>query len=333
MSSRPFIVAELSANHLGGLERALRLIDAAKQAGADAVKFQTYRAAEMVGPPGYAIQDGPWAGRDLLSLYKEAETPRAWHQALFEYARSAGIEAFSTPFSRDDVDFLEEFDCPRYKIASFELVDLPLIRYAARTGKPLIMSTGMATREEIENAVAEAARTCDDITLLKCTSAYPATVADANLRTMIGMEEQFGCRFGLSDHTQGIAVPVAATVMGAAMIEKHLTLSRAEGGPDAAFSLEPAEFAIMVKACRESADALGVVKYGPAPTEMPQVGLRRSLYFSEDLEAGRMIRPTSVRTARPALGLPPAMIDSVIGAQLARPVKAGEPVTADCLKG
>jgi len=333
MSSRPFIVAELSANHLGGIERALRLIDAAKEAGADAVKFQTYRAAEMVGPTGYVIPDGPWAGRDLLSLYKEAETPRAWHQALFEYARSVGIEAFSTPFSRDDVDFLEEFDCPRYKIASFELVDLPLIRYAASKGKPLIMSTGMAEQLEISAAVVAAqVGGCNDITLLKCTSAYPAPASDANLATLISLRCAPGVvAVGLSDHTRGIAVAVSATVLGASMIEKHLTLRRSDGGPDAAFSLEPDEFASMVKACRESADAIGEVKYGPAPTEMPQVGLRRSLYFSEDLEAGRMIRATSVRTARPALGLPPAMIDSVVGSVLKRSVRAGDPVTINVL--
>lgn len=329
----PLIVAELSANHLGGLGRALKLINVAKQAGADAVKFQTYRAEEMVGPQGYVIPNGPWAGKDLLSLYRQAETPRSWHQMMFAVARNIGIEAFSTPFSRDDVDFLEEFDCSRYKIASFELVDLPLIRYAASKGKPLIMSTGMATQMEISEAVVHARDAgCRDITLLKCTSAYPAGAADANLATLISLRCAPGVTaVGLSDHTLGIAVPVAATALGASVIEKHLTLSRSDGGPDAAFSLEPDEFASMVKACRECADAIGEVRYGPAPAEMPQVALRRSLYFSEDLKAGEKIRKTSVRTARPALGLPPSRLDEVIGKALARSVRAGEPVTLDLL--
>lgn len=276
-SRRPFIVAELSANHLGSLDRALRIIRAAKDAGADAIKFQTYTVKGMVSDPDKVLSSGPWAGRSQGDLYAEAMTPRSWHQALFEYARSISIEPFSTPFTPDDVDFLEELDCPRYKIASFELTDLALIRYAASKGKPLIISTGMATREDITAAVLNALDAgCVDITLLKCTSAYPADVADANLATLASLRNA-PCisAVGLSDHTLGIAVPVAATALGAAMIEKHLTLSRDDGGPDAAFSLEPDEFAEMVKACRDAAAAIGEVRYGPTPSEASSLALRR----------------------------------------------------------
>lgn len=330
----PFIVAELSANHLGGLERALKLIDAAKDAGADAVKFQTYLAAEMVGPQGYTIPSGPWAGKDLLDLYKQAETPRRWHQALFAYAKSIGIEAFSTPFSADDVDFLEELDCPQYKIASFELVDLPLIRYVASKGKPMIMSTGMAMADEILDARQAATLAgCSDITLLKCTSGYPTPAAEVNLRAMVSMVGLNGWmgKVGLSDHTLGIAVPIAATVLGADMIEKHLTLSRADGGPDAAFSLEPHEFADMVRACREARESIGEVRYGPSPSERDQLSLRRSLYWAKDIKAGAVVQKSMVRTARPALGLHPGKLDQIEGMRLMRDVSAGQPVTVDCL--
>lgn len=275
-SMRPFIVAELSANHLGSLERALRIIDEAKRAGADAVKFQTFTVAGMVEDPKAVLTSGPWAGRSLGDLYAEAMTPRSWHQVLFAYARAIGIEPFSTPFTPDDVDFLEEFDCPRYKIASFELTDHALIRYAARTGKPLIMSTGMADRFEIAAAVGIATGAgCGDVTLLKCTSAYPAPPEEANLRTMVDMAGRYIVKTGLSDHTPGIGVAVAAAALGASVIEKHLTLSRADGGPDAAFSMEPDEFAQMVTECRRAAAAMGEIHYGPTDAEKPQLGLRR----------------------------------------------------------
>lgn len=328
----PFIVAELSANHLGSLERALKIIDAAKGAGADAVKFQCYRPDAMVADGGEVIAEGPWAGRRLGELYEEAQTPHRWFETLFAYARSADIEPFASVFSAEDIPMLEGLRCPRYKIASFELVDLPLIRAVARTGKPLILSTGMSSLEEIEEALFHAKQGgAQDITLLKCTSAYPATAADANLATMGHLRETFNRDVGLSDHTLGIAVPVSATMLGATMIEKHFTLRRSDGGPDAAFSLEPQEFSEMVKACREAAQAVGEVRYGPTEAELPQLALRRSLYFTEDLERGRMIRSVSVRTARPALGLPPSKLDQVVGSTLARAVKAGEPVTADTL--
>lgn len=276
MSSRPLIVAELSGNHLGSLDRALRIVKASKDAGADMIKFQTYTVKGMVDDPGQVLSSGPWAGRSLGDLYAEAMTPRSWHQTLFEYARSISIEPFSTPFAPDDVDFLEELGCTRYKIASFELTDHNLIRYAAKKGKPLIMSTGMATLEEISEAVL-AARLggCRDLTLLKCTSAYPAPPEDANLATMQDMERVFGVRVGLSDHTPGIGVAIAAAVRGAAMIEKHLTLARADGGPDAAFSMEPHEFAQMVGEIQSATVADGVVRYGPTHSEESQILLRR----------------------------------------------------------
>lgn len=329
----PFIVAEISANHLGSLERALKLIDAAKKAGADAVKFQCYSAQEMVANDGCLIQGGPWRGRGLADLYQEAQTPYHWFATMFAYARSISIEPFSSIFSASDISFLEDLRCPRYKIASFELVDLPLIRKVASVGKPMILSTGMSSLDEIEEAVFHAKQGgASDITLLKCTSAYPATAADANLATMRHLAETFDRRVGLSDHTLGIAVPVAAAALGASMIEKHLTFRRVEGGPDAAFSLEPDEFGAMVKACREAAQAIGEVRYGPSEAETPQLALRRSLYFTEDLERGRMVRRDSVRTARPALGLAPKFLDQVVGSTLARYVKAGEPVTQEALE-
>jgi len=271
------IVAELSANHLGHLDRALEIIEAAAAAGASAVKFQTF-TPEQMAEPGVVIQSGPWAGREALDLYREAHTPREWHGPLFARARELGIVAFSSVFHPDDVDFLETLGCPMYKIASFEINDLPLIRRAARTGKPVIISTGMASLEEIElaAAVVECAYSPrGHLTLLKCTSAYPARPNDAHLATMMDMRNRIGCEVGLSDHTLGIGVAVAAAALGATMIEKHLTLARSDGGPDAAFSMEPDEFVQMVTECRRAAEAVGEVCYGPSAAEAPYLGLRR----------------------------------------------------------
>lgn len=277
---KPFIVAELSANHLGSLDRALRLIDIAALAGADAVKLQLYDPDKMA-PSDLVIESGPWAGRNARELYREAMTPREWFLPLFDHARRSGIEAFSSVFDTGGLAFLESLGCPRYKIASFEIVDLALIGAAAATGKPLILSTGMASATEIFAAV-QAARSSSwhpNITLLKCTSAYPASLEDANLATMIDLEGRFHCDAGVSDHTLGITVPVVATAAGAVMIEKHLTLSRSDGGSDAAFSSEPHEFAAMVKACREAVQALGEVRYGPTESERPQLQLRGRTLF------------------------------------------------------
>lgn len=287
----PFIVAELSANHLGSFARAVALVEAAAEAGASAIKLQTYTPEQMC-EPDFVIASGPWAGRNLLDLYKACHTPRPWHAPLFARAKELGMEAFSSVFHPDDVDFLETLDCPRYKISSFELLDLPLIQHAAATKKPLILSTGMGTWEEIKDAAFSAfASGCRDLTLLKCVSGYPAEPSEMNLvclkrwhgsslDTLHFVLPENADRFidpkvGVSDHTLGLAVPVAATALGASMIEKHLTLSRADGGPDAAFSSEPHEFAAMVKACREAHAALGKVRYGPTPSEMSSLPLRR----------------------------------------------------------
>lgn len=327
----PFIVAELSANHQGLLQRALDLVAAAAAAGADAVKLQTFTPESMVADPDYVIPDGPWAGRRLIELYAEALTPREWHGPIFRHARALGLPAFSTPFSPDDADFLESIGCPIFKIASFELVDLPLIAHVAAKGKPVVLSTGMASIAEVEEAVSAAVGAgCTDLTVLKCTSAYPAPPAAANLVTMAHMAKRFGCKAGLSDHTLGIAVPVAATVMGAAMIEKHLTIRRADGGPDAGFSLEPHEFAQMVAACRAAAVAVGHVTYGPEPSEHPQLALRRSLWWTKDQAAGT--KATGIRTARPALGLHPRELTRITGQVLARDVRSGQPVQPEDLE-
>jgi N-acetylneuraminate synthase len=271
----PFIVAELGASHNGSFDRAMALVEAAAKAGASSIKLQTYTPEQMCDPE-IMIESGPWAGRNLLGLYKECHTPRSWHAPLFARAKELGMEAFSSVFHKDDVDFLETLGCPRYKISSFEILDIPLIRHAAATKKPLIISTGMATWEEISEAVI--AGGFFDLTLLKCTSAYPSSVEDANLlagRAMVNACVNPPMKWGLSDHTLGLTVPVAATALGASMIEKHLTLSRSDGGPDAAFSSEPYEFSAMVKACREAAAAIGEVHYGPTPSEMSSLPLRR----------------------------------------------------------
>lgn len=275
------IVAELSANHLGSLKRALAIVDEAAKAGADAVKLQTF-TPEQMAKSGTIIKSGTWSGFDALDLYTEAHTPRAWHGPLFERIRSHGLIAFSSVFHPDDVDFLETLDCPIYKISSFELTDHALIAHAASRGKPLIMSTGMATFEEI-CAAANAATGCEDLTLLKCTSAYPARAADANLAAGKHLSEHFqfgriahGTKWGLSDHSMGIGVAVGAAALGASVIEKHLTLRRADGGLDAGFSMEPAEFAQMVTECRRAAEAVGEIRYGPTASELAHVALRRT---------------------------------------------------------
>lgn len=329
---RPFIVAELSCNHLGSLDRALTLIDAAADAGADAVKLQTWNRESMVLDKTYVIPAGPWAGRNLSELYDEAWTPWDWHAKLFEHARHLNIEAFSSPFDHKALAFLEGLECPRYKVSSFEIVDLPLIEAIARTGKPIVISTGMATHSEIWDAVREVLathrHTARDLSLLKCTSAYPADASQANLRTMVEMSRAFGCAAGISDHTPGIGVAVAAAALGATIIEKHLTLLRSDGGPDAAFSMEPDEFKAMVTACRQAAAAIGDVKYGPTEAEMPQRALRRSLYAARAIEGGQIIGPEDVATARPAHGLPPSLMGSVVGARARYALAAGEPITS-----
>ena len=314
----PFIVAEISASHNGSLERALDTIQAAAEAGADGVKFQTFTPSNMA-IPGYRIEHGPWKGRDLVGLYKEAHTPAEWYIEMFSYAEELGLVPFSTPFDIEAVDFLEYLNCPLYKIASFELVDQDLISAVAATGKPMIMSTGMATRKEISQAVSIAEHSgCKSITLLHCVSEYPAPVENINLNTMLHLRT-LKCDVGLSDHTEGIITAVAATALGATVIEKHITLTK--DGLDSGFALLPGEFKEMVDGCRTAALAMGQVTYSDGKGE-----LRRSLYWDKDLPSGTRIERKHMKTARPALGLSPLDIHKVIGSTLKRDVKEDEPV-------
>lgn len=321
--NQPFIVAEMSANHNGSLDRALHLVEAAAIAGADAIKVQTWTSGTMC-VSDYRLDHGPWAGRLLRELYAEAHLPWEWHSFIFKHARKLGLIPFSAAFDIPSVDFLETLDVDRHKVASFELVDLPLIRHMATKRKPMILSTGMASFAEIEAAF----RTANEfigaprITLLKCTSAYPAEAADANLHSMHGIG---GGPFGLSDHTQGIGVAIAAVVRGATYIEKHLTLSRADGGLDAGFSLEPSEFQQMVTECRRAADAIGQFTYGPGPNE--SLDLRRSLWVAKPIRKGErsLVLGDNVVSARPALGMHCGA--DICNMVALRDLQPGEPLT------
>ena len=324
--SAPFIVAEASCNHLGSLDRALQLIDVAAWAGASAIKFQVWD--QMVVDRTWVIPDGTWKGRNLAELYQAAKTPWAWLPDLFSRARKKNITLFASVFDVPSLVHLETYGCPMYKISSFELVDLPLIRAVARTGKPMVLSTGMASDDEIFAAVGN---TPPLPTLLHCVSAYPSDPKNANLKRMAWLSGMFegDAPVGLSDHSLGIGVSVAAVALGATMIEKHLTLSRADGGPDSAFSMEPQEFKTLVEECRNAYAALQCPQNNDV--EAPQRVLRRSLWFSQGIPVGGVIRPECVVTARPADGLPPSQLDRVIGNHTTRMVKAGEPVTEDIL--
>lgn len=327
MVARPFIIAELSCNHLGSLDRAMRLVQAAADAGADAVKLQTWWQMAL---PGYVIESGPWAGRDLAALYDECATPWEWHKPIFDRCRELGMVGFSSVFDVESLEFLESLGCPIYKIASFEIIDLPLIRAVAATGKPMIISTGMATHDEIQDAATAAEGV--DLTLLRCVSAYPAPLSAANLWSMTALGT-FPCctAYGLSDHTLGTTAAIAAVALGATVIEKHLTLSRADGGPDASFSAEPDEFAAMVKACREAHQALGSVHYGPTEAERGSLQFRRGLWITRDVKAGDELTPDNVRSLRPALGLPPRELPNVMGKRLKVDVPRGTPLSWDML--
>ena len=329
----PYIIAELSANHNGSLQRALQTITAAQRCGADAVKLQTYTADTLTidcNNPYFRIGQGTiWEGRCLYDLYREAYTPWEWQPKLFELARELGMDCFSTPFDESAVDFLEDLDPPAYKVASFELVDLPLIEYVASKGRPIIMSTGMGTLSEIEEAVEVVKSAGVPLTLLKCTSAYPSPPEATNLRTIPHMAEAFGVPVGLSDHTLGTAVPVAAIALGACVIEKHFTLSRDDGGPDSAFSLEPDEFRAMVDAVRTAEQALGEVKYAVTEKETASRVFRRSLFVVQDLQAGDRITTENVRSIRPGHGLPPKYYDTLLGRSVTKSVKAGTPMSWD----
>jgi N-acetylneuraminate synthase len=333
----PYVIAELSGNHNGELARALRLVDVAKEAGADAVKLQTYTADTITidhNGPGFVIEGGLWHGRKLHELYQEASTPWDWHPAIFEHARKIGITCFSSPFDPTAIDLLQKLGAPAFKIASFEIVDLPLIRRAASTGKPLIISTGMATPAEIGEAV-DAARGAGgkEIALLHCTSGYPTPPEEANLATIPHLEKTFGTVVGLSDHTPGSAVPIAAVTLGASVIEKHFTLARADGGPDAAFSLEPDELKAVVDGCRTAFAALGSVRSGAAPSEKPNMMFRRSLYAVKDIAAGEVFTESNIRSIRPGFGLPPKLLPEVLGRRAACGIARGTPLKSEHLSG
>lgn len=329
----PYIIAELSANHNGSLETALRIIEEAHKAGADAVKLQTYTADTITlncDSEEFQIRGGLWEGKTLYQLYQEAQMPWEWHKPLFERARKVGITIFSSPFDNTAVDLLESLNAPAYKIASFEAVDLPLIKYVASTGKPMIISTGMADANEIAEAI-EAAKAggCKELAILRCVSGYPALAEEYNLRTITDMKQRFGLVTGLSDHTLDNITAITSIALGASIIEKHFTLNRNGGGPDDSFSLEPNELYNLCSNCKTSWKALGKVNYEKKGSESENIKFRRSLYFVRNLKKGDIITADSVRSVRPGLGLPPGALDSIIGKQCSRDVNYATPVTAD----
>jgi N-acetylneuraminate synthase len=333
----PFVIAEMSGNHNQSLEQALAIVDAAAEAGADALKIQTYTAETMtldISEGEFFIADPKslWQGASLYSLYQQAHTPWEWHEPIFRRCRERGLIGFTSPFDATAVDFLEampeEIRVPVYKIASFEIVDLPLIAKVAATGKPMIMSTGMASQSEIEDAVTTARQAgCRDLILLKCTSSYPADPADSHLRTIPYLQQQFGVQVGLSDHTLGIGAAIAATALGATVIEKHFTLRREDGGVDSAFSLEPLELAALVRETRTAQRAMGAVHLGPSENERDMLRFRRSLYVCQDMAEGEVFTPQNLRAIRPGLGLSPKFYSQLIGQTASRAIRRGTPMS------
>ncbi|WP_304167408.1 pseudaminic acid synthase [Phenylobacterium aquaticum] len=326
----PYVICEMSGNHNGSLDRALTLVDAAADTGCDAIKIQTYTADTItmdVDRPEFKIHGGLWDGRSLYELYQEAQTPFEWHAAIFERAAKRGVTIFSSPFDETAIDLLDSLGAPAFKIASFEAIDLPLIRYAAGKGKPLIISTGMANLAEIAAARdAALAGGAAGVVLLHCVSSYPAALEDANVRTVVDMAARFDCPIGLSDHTHGTAASVAAIALGASVVEKHFTLARADGGPDAAFSLEPAEFKALVRDCKDAWTALGRAHYDLLGSETANRQFRRSLYVSADVKAGETLSRANVRSIRPGNGLAPVHLDEVLGRTATRDLARGEPL-------
>lgn len=327
----PYVIAEMSANHNGNIDTAFKIITAAKQAGADAVKMQTYRPDTITldcDSEDFRIHGGLWDGRTLYDLYEEAHTPWEWHEPLFDHARKLGMTIFSSPFDHTAVNLLEDLNAPAYKIASFEAVDLPLIKYTASTGKPLIISTGLADDEEIAEAIA-AARDggCQQLAILHCVSSYPAPANDYNLRTIPDMIRRFGLVTGLSDHTLDNTTAITSIALGASIIEKHFTLDRQGGGPDDSFSLEPVGMAALCRDTKTAWQALGKVDYGCKSSEQANIKFRRSLYFVKDLKAGDMVTADAVRSIRPGFGLAPKHIQDVIGKRVQNNVTLGTPVT------
>ncbi len=334
----PFIVAEMSGNHNQSLDKALEIVDAASEAGAHALKLQTYTADTMtldINEGEFCIDDPDslWNGYSLYKLYEKAHTPWEWHKPIFERCRELGLIAFSTPFDATAVDFLEELGAPAYKVASFENIDLPLIRKIASTGKPMIVSSGMATVAELDETVRTAQEGgCNDIILLKCTSSYPASPENTNILTIPHMRDLFGLQIGLSDHTLGIGVAVASVALGATVIEKHFTLSRADGGVDAIFSLEPDEFRALVLESERAWQSLGRISYGLTSKEKSSLQFRRSLYVSRDVKAGEKLSRENVRAIRPGLGLPPKYYERLLGRRVVRDIRRGTPVSWDILE-
>jgi pseudaminic acid synthase len=335
---RPYLIAEMSGNHNQSLDRALEIVDVAAAQGADAIKLQTYTADTMtlnVRMPGFVIDDpkSPWVGRQLYELYEEAHTPWEWHGPIMARAAAHGMHCFSTPFDTSAVAFLESFNVPAYKIASFENIDLPLIRRVAATGKPMIISTGMATAGEIDEAVRAAREAgCRELVLLKCTSTYPATAENTNIATIAHMRTLFGCEVGLSDHTLGCGVAVAATALGATVIEKHFTLRRADGGVDSAFSMEPHELRQLRDETERAWQAVGQVRYGPTDAEIKSLNFRRSLYVAQDMKAGETLTRENLRSVRPGFGLSAAYFERVLGMQVRRDAGCGTPLSWDLLR-
>ena len=327
----PFIIAEMSGNHNQSIDKALQIVDAAATAGAHAIKLQTYTADTItldVKGGEFEINDldSPWAGRNLHDLYNEASTPWDWHAPIMERAKAKGLLCFSSPFDETAVDFLESLDVPAYKIASFENNHLPLIRKTAATGKPVIISTGMATLEEIQEAV-DAAREggCQNLCLLKCTSTYPASPKNSNVSTIADLKKRFGCEAGLSDHTMGVGVAVVAIAHGACVVEKHFTLARADGGVDSSFSLEPEEMRSLVVETQRAWESLGTPSYGTTEAEKKSLMFRRSIYVSEDISKGTLLSDKNLRIVRPSLGLHPRHYEALVGQPAVRDIKQGEP--------
>jgi len=330
----PYLIAELSANHNGSLQRALDTISIAKARKADAIKLQTYTADTMTidcDSEDFMIRGGLWDGYKLYDLYKEAQTPFEWHKAMFDHARDIGITCFSTPFDETAVDLLEDLNAPAYKIASFEATDLPLIKYVASTKKPMVMSTGMASMEEIEEMV-QAARDggCEEMIVLHCISSYPAPVDQSNLLTIPDLRKRLGIHVGLSDHTVTNTASIVATALGAVLIEKHFIYDRSDKGPDSSFSIEPDELEILVNQTKDAASSLGAAGYERKPAEEANIKFRRSLYFVKDLKVGEVLTSEVVSRIRPGFGLPPKHLDFILGKKVNKDIKAGTPVSLDC---
>ena len=335
VANSPYIIAEMSANHNGDINNAYRIIEMAKASGADAVKLQTYRPDTItmdMNTPEFMIEGGLWDGQSLYELYKGAHMPWEWHKPLFDYAKKVGITIFSSPFDNTAVDLLEDLNTPAYKIASFEAVDLPLIKYVAKTGKPMIISTGMADSEEIQEAI-EAAREggCKELAILHCVSGYPAPAEDYNLRTLVDMQQKFGLITGLSDHTIDNTTAITSVALGASIIEKHVTLDRNGGGPDDSFSLESEELKQLCKGAKTAWESLGQVDYGRKSSEQANVKFRRSLYFVKDIKKGDLITKAHIKSIRPGYGLAPKYLESIIGLSVKEDILSGVRVSMNFL--